>query len=481
MKKPNSETNCFSLIQIKMKSRFTFIAAVCMVMIGTVQAQQTFSFKPIAEVPLKFIKTTGKVSSLPSLPLLNNAVLEEGPENLSLRKQIQFYEDNALPKGPDPAVQKKYNGFTNGSTASAVQVLSNWDGINPGADPSDNTIAVGASHVIQMVNGSGTPIRIYDKSTGTVLKNTSVQAITGTANIGDPNIIYDQRADRYIFLVIKSIAGGDLQICVSKTNDPTGAYYLYQLLTGGLLGSTFPDFPKLGVWGNSYFITTNSGGPYIYALDRTSMLAGVAAKPSQKFTLADFPGGGVQAASPVSLIGSVNAPGTSRPIIIRAFDDAWTSAADVDALELYTMIINWTNSSNSSISGPLKLNTAAFDSKICNDFNSSTCITQEGSTKKLDALGAIVSDKAQYRKFATYESIVCCVFANAGSNTGAIRWYELRKSGTANWSIFQQGTYAPADAQNRFIGSISQNSAGSIALGYNISGTTEFPGQRVTG
>ena len=253
------------------------------------------------------------------------------------------------------------------------------------------------------------------------------------------------------------------------------------MLTGGLFGSTFPDFPKLGVWGNSYFITTNSGGPYIYALDRTSMLAGTAAKPSQKFTLADFPGGGVQAASPVSLIGSVNAPGSSKPIIIRAFDDAWTSQTDVDDLELYTMTINWSNSSNSSISGPLKLNTAAFDSKICNDFNSSTCITQEGSTKKLDALGAIISDKAQYRKFATYESIVCCVFADAGSNTGAIRWYELRKSGTANWSIFQQGTYAPADAQNRFIGSISQNSAGSIALGYNISGSTEFPGQRVTG
>jgi len=190
-----------------MKSKFTFIAAAFMLMLGAVQAQQTFSFKPIAEVPLKFIKTTAKVSSLPNLPEFNKAVLEEGPENLSLRKQIQFYEDNVLPKGPDPAVQKQYNGFTNGSTASAVQVLSNWDGINPGADPSDNTIAVGASHVIQMVNGSGTPIRIYDKSTGTVLKNTSVQAITGTGNIGDPNIIYDQRADRYIFLVIKSISG----------------------------------------------------------------------------------------------------------------------------------------------------------------------------------------------------------------------------------------------------------------------------------
>jgi hypothetical protein len=462
-----------------MKAKFTFITASYLLMLGAAKAQQTFSFKPIAEVPLKFIKTTGKISNLPNLPEFHRAVLEKGPENLSLRKEIQFYEDNASPKGPDPAMQKLYNGITNDATASSVQVISNWSGITPGADPSDNTIAVGTSHIIQMVNGSGTPIRIYNKSTGAVLKNTSVQAITGTANIGDPNIVYDQRADRYVFLVIKSVLGGDLQICISKTNDPTGEYYLYQLLTGGLFANTFPDFPKLGVWNNSYFITTNSGGPYIYALDRQSMLAGTTARPSQKFTLTDFPGGGVQAASPVTLTGSTSA--SSKPIIIRAFDDAWTAANDVDGLELYTMTIDWSNSSNSSISGPLLLNTAAFDSKICNDFNSSSCIIQEGATKKLDALGAIISDKAQYRKFGTYESIVCCVFANAGNNTGAIRWYELRKSGTANWSVFQQGTYAPADGQNRFIGSISQNNAGSIALGYNISGTTEFPGQRVTG
>ena len=465
-----------------MKKKATFIAGAFIFTSVFLQAQKIYSFKPVAAVPLRFEKTTDKVSGLPDLPEIKNTPILKGPENESLRKEIKFYEEGALPKGPDPATQKTYNSFASGAAASSIQVLSNWDGLNPGADPSDNTMAVGPSHVVQMVNGSGTAMRIYNKSNGTVLKNTSVQAITGTGNGGDPNIVYDQQADRYIFLVIKSIFGGDLQICVSKTSDPTGQYHVYTLQTGGLFGSDFPDYPKLGVWGNSYFITTNANGPFIYALDRTSMLAGATAKKAQKFTLSDFPGGGVQAASPVSVIGSTNAPASSKPIFVRAFDDAWTSStSDVDNLELYTMTIDWANANNSSISGPQKLNTAAFDSKICNDFNSSSCINQKSSSKKIDAIGSIVYDKAQYRNFGTHESIVCCVFANKGSNTGAIRWYELRKNGSGNWSIFQQGTFGPADSQNRFMGSISQNAAGAIALGYNISGSTQFPGQRVTG
>lgn len=460
-----------------MKRKIGFFASSFVLMLGTANAQQS-SFKPVKEVSLKFIKTTGKLSDLPNLPETDNAILEKGPENESLHKQAMYYESQ---NKPDAAVQKSYDAFANGTLASSIQVLSNWAGINPGADPSDNTMAVGPNHVVQMVNGSGTPIRIFNKSTGAVLKNTSVKALTGIGNIGDPNIVYDQQADRYVLLVIKSITGGDLQICVSKTNDPTGQYFVYDLLTGGSGANDFPDYPKMSVWGNSYFITTNAASPYTYALDRANMLTGTTARPAQKFIINNFSGGGVQAATPVSVIGVTNAPTTSNPIIIRAFDDAYTfPTTDLDSLELYTMSIDWTNTANSKMTGPLRLATAAYDSKICTDFNSSSCINQKGSTKKLDAIGGIVYDKAQYRKFATYESIVCCVFADAGNNQGAIRWYELRKSGTANWSLFQQGTYSPADAQNRFMGSISQNASGTIALGYNIAGTTQFPGQRMT-
>ncbi len=446
---------------------------------NTVKAQQK-SIHPSSAVKVIFEGTTKAISSLPQLDEKTSTATQKAPENEFVRKGMKYYDNDPLPNGKDQALQSSYLS-SNKIAGTSVQVLSNWEGIVPGADPSDNTLAVGPSHVVQMVNGSGTPMRIYNKSTGAVILNTKVSTIAGTGNAGDPNIIYDYQADRYILLVIKSINGGDLTVCVSKTNDPAGQYYVYTVLTGGSFSSDFPDYPKLSVWGDSYFVTTNASGPFVYALDRANMLNGATARTAQRFKLSDFPGGGVQACSPVFATGPTAPPANSKPIIMRLFDAAWTSStSDVDALELYTMDINWVDSALSTMTGPLKLNASAFDSKICNDFNSGSCIPQDNSNVKLDAIGSIIYDKVQYGNFGTYEAIVCNYMVDGNNNNVAgMRWYELRRT-TGDWSIFQQGTYAPNDNTHRWMGSISINSVGSIAMGYNVSGTTLFPGIRVT-
>ena len=52
-------------------------------------------------------------------------------------------------------------------------------------------------------------------------------------------------------------------VAVSQTGDPTGAYYRYAFITqaddvdGGYF---FPDYPKYGVWSNSYILTTRDFG-----------------------------------------------------------------------------------------------------------------------------------------------------------------------------------------------------------------------------
>lgn len=446
---------------------------------ATVNAQQK-SIHPSSAIKVVFEGTSKAIGSLPQLDEKKGTTMEKAPENEFVRKGMKYYDNDPLPNGKDQALQSNYLSQTEIASAS-LQVLSNWEGLVPGADPSDNTLAVGPSHVVQMVNGSGTPMRVYNKSTGAVILNTKVSTIAGTGNAGDPNIIYDYQADRFILLVIKSINGGDLTVCVSKTNDPAGQYYVYTILTGGSFSSDFPDYPKLSVWGNSYFITTNASGPYVYAVDRENMLNGATARTAQRFKLSDFPGGGVQACSPVFATGLTQPPANSKPIIMRLFDAAWTSStSDVDALELYKMDINWTNSSLSTMTGPLKLNVSAFDSKICNDFNSGSCIPQDDTRIKLDAIGSIIYDKAQYGNFGTYESIVCNYMVDGNNNNVAgMRWYELRRT-TGDWTVFQQGTYAPNDNTHRWMGSISINSLGSIAMGYNVSGSTLFPGIRLT-
>jgi hypothetical protein len=61
-----------------------------------------------------------------------------------------------------------------------------------------------------------------------------------------------------------------------------------------------------------------------------------------------------------------------------------------------------------------------------------------------------------------------------------MRWHEFRKP-AASWVLHQEGTYAPADAFHRWMGSVAINSAGHIALGYSKSGTAMFPAIAFTG
>jgi hypothetical protein len=61
-----------------------------------------------------------------------------------------------------------------------------------------------------------------------------------------------------------------------------------------------------------------------------------------------------------------------------------------------------------------------------------------------------------------------------------MRWYELRRPGDQP-IVYQQGTYAPADGVNRWMGSIAQDKKGNMALGYSVSSETVYPGIRYTG
>ena len=52
------------------------------------------------------------------------------------------------------------------------------------------------------------------------------------------------------------------------------------------------------------------------------------------------------------------------------------------------------------------------------------------------------------------------------------RWYEIRRDGAGDYSLFQQGTFAPADGVHRWMGSIAQNKKGGMALGYSVVNAT---------
>jgi len=70
----------------------------------------------------------------------------------------------------------------------------------------------------------------------------------------------------------------------------------------------------------------------------------------------------------------------------------------------------------------------------------------------------------------------------ARPKTAGVRWYEVRRSLQGTYAVAQQGTYAPDDGINRWMGSIAQDKRGNLALGYSVvNGTDIYPGIRFTG
>ena len=62
-----------------------------------------------------------------------------------------------------------------------------------------------------------------------------------------------------------------------------------------------------------------------------------------------------------------------------------------------------------------------------------------------------------------------------------MRWWEIR-SPNSSPVIFQEGTYAPADAVNRWMGSVAMDNNGNMGLAYSVSDAVSvYPGIRYTG
>ncbi|MFI5042557.1 MAG: hypothetical protein ACHQNA_12045, partial [Acidimicrobiales bacterium] len=372
--------------------------------------------------------------------------------------------------------------------ASAPVVLENFDGVGQGfsgpagiftvdAAPPDPNGDVGPNHYVETVN---TDFAVFDKVGtplfGPVPINTLWSGFGGdceTNNDGDPVVLYDPIADRWIISQL-SVTGANgtsrpfLEcVAVSQTPDPTGAYFRYSFAYTGL-----NDYPKLGVWPDAYYATFNlfdaTGtfftGAKVCAFDRARMLLGQPAT-QQCFKTSVFYSGLL----PADLDGSRLPPaGAPNPVVALG--------ALANQLAVWKFHTDWTTPANSTFTGPTILATAAF-SDAC---QGGTCIPQAGTTQQLDSLGDRLMNRLAYRNFADgHQSLVANHSVTAGSSTG-VRWYEIRLDAAGNPSLFQQGTYAP-DANYRWMGSIAQDRDGDMALGFSVSGATIEPQIHFTG
>jgi hypothetical protein len=106
------------------------------------------------------------------------------------------------------------------------------------------------------------------------------------------------------------------------------------------------------------------------------------------------------------------------------------------------------------------------------------CVPQPGTDRRLDAQGDKVMARLVYRRIGNRESVVAVHSVNTSAGGGGVRWYEFLIDRHRNVSLHQQGTYAP-DALYRWIASPAVDRFGNIAIGYSFGGTPHFPGQRL--
>lgn len=389
------------------------------------------------------------------------------------------------PVGIDP-VRDEGAAAGHGATRAFATPDLNFAGQGfSGVDPPDTVGDVGTQYYIQMINsGGGARYTVYNKADGSVeagpLALDALGAGACATGKGDGIVLYDRAAERWLLSEFP-VSGNDLCVYVSKSSDPImGGWWAYDFTT-----PNFPDYPKYAVWHDAYYVTTNEPGPSpIYALDRASMLTGAPASPIQRFTVADMAGFGFQALTPADLDGATAPPAGAPAYFMRHRDDeihnAGSSNPMQDYLELYSLTIDWATPGNSVLSAVTNIPVAELDSTLCGQFSFS-CFPQPGSEVTLDPVREVIMFRLQYRNFGDHESLVGNFVTDVdGSDLGGVRWFELRKSGMATWSLAQEGTYSP-DTDNRWLGSIAMDGSGDIALGYSVSSDTVFPSMRYTG
>jgi hypothetical protein len=339
--------------------------------------------------------------------------------------------------------------------------------------PPDTNGAIGATQYVQWVNES---FAVFDKATGARLYgpaagNTLWSGFGGgceTNNDGDPIVAYDKAANRWVLTQFSVSGSAPFFECVavSQTADATGAYYRYAFPF-----ENFDDYPKLGVWSDAYYLSTNNfkGNKFVgadaCALDRSKMLVGLAA------TIQCFQQiSSVDSLLPADLDGQTPPP-MGSPGYFVDFD-----SSTLNTLRLWRFHVDFTTPANSTFTGPVTIPVAPF-TPAC---NGGACISQPGTTTKLDSLADRLMHRLAYRNFGDHESLVVTQSVQPGNGApSGLRWYEIRDpNGTP--TVAQQATYAP-DTTARWMGSVAMDHVGDIALGYSASSGSVAPSIRYTG
>jgi subtilisin-like proprotein convertase family protein len=437
-------------------------------------------------VPVAHFDVSPKLSSIAPIPVYSGPI-RPGREREESPSGLEWLN---VPQRPD-AIAQAWKGSPLAMPGPIVSFNAqpNISGVNP-PDPVGD---VGPDHYVAMSNSS---LQIFDKSGNSLLGPQNINTLWSgfggacqNENSGDPVVLYDQFADRWLITQFTS-AGPTYYNCVaiSTSGDPTGTYYRYAFTTG----LNFPDYPKYGVWRDAYYISTREflpAGPFAgiggYALKRDEMIAG---NPNPTVISIVVPPGASpfntgDGLLPADIDGATLPPDGSPEYFMGTMDAGGPYSAPQDALTLWKFHADFVTPANSTFLLASTIPIAEFDT-IYPCGGGRACLPQLDTTTKIDiqSYRQRMLNRLAYRNFGSHESLVSNQSVEAAASIAGIRWWEVRNpAGTP--IVYQEGTYAPGitDGVHRWMGSAAMDSAGNMALGFSATSATMYPSIRYTG
>lgn len=434
---------------------------------------------------------------------------QTGPKPIVMQA-VKFGLSTLLSELPDrsgPQSTENQETLNSSASGSLMPAATGWEGISNEdnfqvsgiyVNPPDVSGDIGPGHYIQTVNNLfeiWNPVGVWVHGPALISGLfTGFGGMCETHNDGEPVVLYDQLADRWLISQVAKddvAPGFDYHQCVAISSTPNpdpvlSPWYLYDFQILNTSADMYAA-PKIGVWPDGYYMTFDQlnyngatfdpAGQGVAVLDREQMLAGQNARLVY-FDLLNT-NSDLSRMLPADLDGPPPPAGTPG-YFVQIDDDGHGGLTD--QLQIWALDSNWT--ANTWAFGDINktLVVDAFDSNLCN--YSLDCIPQPGASTNeyLDAKSDRLMYRLQYRYQDGIGHMVVNHTVDSGLDRAGIHWYHLQIDSSGAWIVGDQGTYAPGtDSDHRWMGSAAMDVAGNIAVGYSVSSSTTFPSIRIAG
>ena len=276
--------------------------------------------------------------------------------------------------------------------------------------------------------------KIFDKNgnalAGPTTYNSFFASLTGTpcanANDGDPFVMYDHLADRWVIsdFAFPAFPGTSFWQCVgvSQSPDPVaGGWALYALQIDSTNPTELGDYPKFAMWDsggspaqNAYFFTVNLFtspttfvGVRAFALDRASMLSGGPAN-AIAFTV-PLTGVGNSYSFVPATFRTGDSPPAGRNEMVLAIDSPATGGTTLTQVHARFFHVDFVTPANSSLGAgtdhtpDAEITVNGFIDAFTN--SGTDLVPEQGTTQLLDTLGDKIMTLAVYQNRSGTESL----------------------------------------------------------------------------